>query len=119
MNGSCSPERKVVLLVDNCSAHGKRDNLLELQSVRVKYLPPRTISRLYTLDAGIIAAMKVRYRKFQLERALDMTDQKVSDIYKLDQLEAMQAFKQIWNGITPETMASRVCGITARTTKTP
>lgn len=47
--------RKVVLLMGNCSAQGKTEELPQLRQVRVGFLPPNTTSMLQPLDAGIIA----------------------------------------------------------------
>lgn len=57
--------RKVLLLLDNCSAHGSAQSLPFLDNVEVLFLPPNTTSRLQPLYAGIIAAIKARYRKSQ------------------------------------------------------
>lgn len=92
--------RKAILLIDNCSAHGSPQTLPQLLNVTVKFLPPNTTSRLQPLDAGCIAAFKLRYRSFQLERALDLSEEGVTAIYKLDILTAMRAVKKIWSDIS-------------------
>lgn len=94
-----SPSRKVLLLLDNCSAHGTEETLPLLDNVEVVFLPPNTTSKLQPLDAGIIAALKVRYRKWQYERALDYMDAKVENIYKVDQLTSMKAMRRMWDDI--------------------
>jgi hypothetical protein len=43
-------KRKVLLLIDNASSHGK----IVLSNVRVKFYPPNCTSRLQPLDQGII-----------------------------------------------------------------
>lgn len=91
------PDRKVILLIDNCSAHGNDTNIPHLSNVTVKFLPPNTTSKIQPLDAGIIASLKLRYRAFQLERALDLIDQDVKAIYKVDILSAMFMVKTIWS----------------------
>lgn len=93
-----SSERKVALLIDNCSAHGGKETIPELSNVTVIYFHPNTTSKLQPLDAGIIAAVKTRYRKSQLERVLDMIDigDTSDNIYKVDQLTAMRTVKSIW-----------------------
>lgn len=97
-----SQRRNVVLLIDNCGAHGRESTTPTLQSVEVVFLPPNTTSRLQPCDAGIIAAMKIRYRTFQMERALDLSEEEVvSDIYKVDILSAMLALKRIWTALPP------------------
>lgn len=47
-------------------------------------------------DAGIVAAMKIHYRIFQLERALDLADGNTSTINHVDMLSAVLALQKIW-----------------------
>ena len=54
------------------------------------------------MDAGIIAATKVRYECLQMLRALDLVHRKVKDIWKVDNLIAMYFFKSIWNNSSSE-----------------
>lgn len=94
-----NPQRKVALLIDNCSAHGTAETLPSIEGVHVHFLPPNSTSRLQPLDAGIIAALKVRYRSQQYEHALDRMDVNLKDIYKVDQLTAMRWVKDIWESL--------------------
>lgn len=64
-----TPERKVVLRIDNCNAHGWEENIPKLPKERIAFLPPNCTSKIQPLDAGIIAALKISYRKFHMERA--------------------------------------------------
>lgn len=98
------PNRKVVLLLDNCSAHGRMESLPEMENVRVVFLPPNTTSKVQPMDAGIIASMKVKYRRYQMDRALGLSEEHIRDIYKLDILTAMKAFKGIWNELDSTTI---------------
>lgn len=98
------PSRKVALLVDNCSAHGTSENLSASQQVTVVFLPPNTTSQIQPRDAGIIAAMKVQYRKIQMERALDLIDCNVKDVYKVDKLTGMRWMATIWKELSSETI---------------
>lgn len=100
------PERKVLLLIDNCSAHGSEQSLPAVDNVDVVFLPPNTTSKLQPLDAGIIAALKTRYRKWQYERALDCVDASVENIYHVDQLSAMKALTYIWEQL-PKSVLSK------------
>lgn len=69
--------RKAVLLMDNCSEHGDQHSLSELQNAELIFLPLNRTSKIQPMDAGIISEMKGRYRKLQLERVLDLTDEYV------------------------------------------
>lgn len=71
---SQSPNRMVILLIDKCGAHGSHSTSPQMSNVRVEFLPPNTTFRMQHLDAGIIAAFQIRYRAFQMERALDLFD---------------------------------------------
>ena len=55
-----------------------------MRYVEVLFLPPYTTSKLQPLDTGIIAAMTVRYRRFQKEYAVDLSESGVDDIYKVE-----------------------------------
>ena len=49
------------------------------------------------MDAGIIAAIKRRYRKRQIGRALECLSGDSVDLYKVDQLKAMKWIAEIWD----------------------
>lgn len=72
--------RKASILINNCSAHGTNDNLPSLDNVKVIHLPPNTTSKWQPLDAGIIASMNLRYRRLQMECAIDLLAVNVEDI---------------------------------------
>lgn len=64
----------VVLLIDNCSAHGTVETLPTLARTTVEFLPPNTRSKIQPCDGRIIAAMKVHYRVLQMDRSLDLAE---------------------------------------------
>lgn len=66
--------RKVLLLIDNCSAHGNERTLPSLENVRVDFLPPNTTSKIQPLDAGIIAWVKTKFRRRLLLRIFENID---------------------------------------------
>eukprot|EP00644_Phytophthora_capsici_P016888 jgi/Phyca11/125620/e_gw1.59.230.1 len=91
-------KRHVVLLMDNASSHITVG--LELQNVKIHFLPPNTTSKLQPLDAGIIAALKRRYRHRQLQHALDLEEAgNDGNIYAIDHLLAMKWLKSCWRNI--------------------
>lgn len=96
--------RTVVLLLDNCSAHGKDHEVaaLNLSNTRVIFLPPNTTSLIQPCDAGIIAAVKCRYRRLQIARVLDYIDIGERNIYKVDVLQAMRWIQKCWNELPAE-----------------
>lgn len=90
------PGRNVILLIDNCSAHGNQESLPVLPNVKIIFLPPNCTSKVQPCDAGIIAALKLRYKSMHMERALENSDVNVKNIYKVDVLTAMRWFKRAW-----------------------
>lgn len=73
--------RKVILLIDNCSAHGKPDNLPVLENVTVRFLPPNATANFQHMDAGIIASFKKKYMKMQYNLVLDCIESDEKNIY--------------------------------------
>jgi hypothetical protein len=59
--------RKVILLLNNCSAHIKNADLekfnIQLRNTTLLYLPPNTTSKIQWCDAGIICTFKAYYRR--------------------------------------------------------
>ena len=53
-------KRKIVLLVDNCTAH---TNSSLLKNIKVIFLPANTTSLIQPRDRGIIRAFKAHYRR--------------------------------------------------------
>ncbi|KAH9377849.1 hypothetical protein HPB48_018589 [Haemaphysalis longicornis] len=60
-------KRKVLLLLDNCSAHHVNAHL---SAVEVRFLPPNTTTKIQPMDHGVIAKFKVHYRRRVIERLL-------------------------------------------------
>ena len=54
-----SANRKVLLVIDNCTAHVKVNGLL---ATEVLFLPPNATSKLQPLDCGVIKNLKFFYR---------------------------------------------------------
>ena len=61
--------RKVLLLMDNCSAH---PHDLQLSNIKFLLLPPNTTSRSQPMDAGVIANFKQLYRLVDSKRNLSL-----------------------------------------------
>lgn len=91
------PGRKILLLLDNCSAHGKEEDMPPLQNIRVIFLPPNTTSKIQPLDAGIIAWVKRRYRRRLLFRVFENIECGKKSIYNVDILTAIRWTYDEWN----------------------
>lgn len=92
--------RKVLLFVDNAPAHQN----IQLKNVTVKYLPANTTSFCQPMDQGLIQAMKLKYRKRQLQHVLlqmekqkdKSGDQLLKDISVLDAIcWVAQSWKEV------------------------
>ncbi|XP_064463598.1 tigger transposable element-derived protein 4-like [Ornithodoros turicata] len=59
--------RKVLLIVDNCTAH-KMD--VELRAIGLAFLPANTTAALQPMDQGVIKNTKTFYRRHMLERLI-------------------------------------------------
>lgn len=97
-----TPNRRILLLLDNFSGHGSAECMPALPNIEVKFLPPNTTSRLQPMDAGIIASLKRRYCTLQYNRVLDALDVPgvENNLYKIDQLTAMRNIQSVWEEMT-------------------
>ena len=89
-------DRKVGLLIDNASCHGNSKTIPKIQNVEVIYLPAKTTALIQSLDAGSIAALKRKYRRRQVLRALSFVGDDSKSIYNVGQLTAMNWVQNIW-----------------------
>lgn len=116
--------RKILLFLDNCPAHPP----MELSNMKLVFLPPNTTSRLQPLDAGIIKAFKMHYRRNLLSYITVRWDQpnfepgfsKVSspfristDYVQISLLDALVWIKEAWEEVSITTISNcfRTCGI--------
>jgi hypothetical protein len=93
--------RKVCLWVDNFSAH---EIAYKPTNIRIEFFAPNMTSFVQPLDAGIIRCFKAHYRRAFCERAIELDDAGVDDIYQLNLLKVMLMAKAAWDAITPETI---------------
>ena len=93
--------RNVLLLMDNVASHFPD---VQLENVRLHYLPPNTTSRLQPLDAGIIRDFKSLYRHFQVKHLIDLLRKEMKA--DVDLKEAIRFIAMAWNSVKPETIAN-------------
>ena len=108
--------RHILLIVDNASCH----NLdVEFSNVKVVYLAPNTTSHLQTNDnglfvllfivipdcvcAGIINALKCRYKAMLVQYFIDCLDN-AEDAEQITVLKAMIWIRAAWTAISPVTI---------------
>jgi len=65
LDKTCSCD--TALILDNASVHGIASNL-DLKHLKIIFLPPNTTSKTQPMDAGIIQALKLRYRKAMMTK---------------------------------------------------
>ncbi|KAL8561579.1 hypothetical protein ACOMHN_024815 [Nucella lapillus] len=93
--------RKVLLVMDNCSAHKIPEQ--PLRAVQVLFLPANSTAKLQPCDAGIIRNLKVHYRRM---RVLSMLAQiagggKAKEQWpQFDLGDAVNLLDQSWQKVT-------------------
>ena len=84
---------KVILLLDNCSAHIIVEGLVEhniaLKNTILLYLPPNTTSKVQPCDAGIIHNFKAYYRRRFNRMLLGRIDKNMEAPSKINVLDAI------------------------------
>ena len=94
--------RRILLIIDNATCHIIPE--IELQSIDILFLPPKTNSLLQPLDAGIIAAFKTKYRSMFIRNLLEQKRQSDFGLPKLNILQAITFITSSWDGITSTTI---------------
>ncbi|CAG8516319.1 23218_t:CDS:2, partial [Racocetra persica] len=89
--------RNVLLILDSASSY--TTSALILTNTKVLKLPLYTTSKIQPIDASIIASFKLHYLHMQLQHAIDHDEARESDIYQIDQLQAMKWIKVAWGEI--------------------
>ena len=58
---------KIILLIDNRSAHPSIDNLVSIELI---FLPPNTTSKLLPMDQGVIRSLKANYNTISIKKLI-------------------------------------------------
>ncbi|XP_049315831.1 tigger transposable element-derived protein 4-like [Bactrocera dorsalis] len=99
-------KKKILLLVDNCPAHHKID---DLRSITLVFLPPNTTSILQPMDQGVIRAFKSYFRKFLVLKLINDHDNnknnKVEQV-KITILDAILMTYDAWNKVSEITISN-------------
>jgi len=98
--------RKILMFVDNCTAH---NNIPNLENIKIHFLPPNTTSNLQPLDQGIIKNFKTMYRKEIVRKVLACIGEVPC---KISILTAMEMVHKAWENVSAQTIANcfRTCG---------
>lgn len=94
-------DRKVILFLDNCSAHPK--DTKSLRNIKVVFLPANTTSHLQPLDAGIIKNEKHFYRKCIVKRSL-ANEERGKQPTGITIIDAMHYLALAWSAVTASTV---------------
>ncbi|KAF4030360.1 DDE superfamily endonuclease [Phytophthora infestans] len=102
-------QRRCLLLVDNAAVHVGL-NAEELRSIEVVILPPGTPTSMQPIAAGTVAAFKRRYRRRQIQHALDQldADADMSTAAKFDSVGVKQALSwclECWDAVPSSLIA--------------
>jgi hypothetical protein len=104
-----TPNRKIVYVHDNFSGHGSDEDWAGLSNIKVICLPPNATAHVHPMDAGIIAAFKMGYRRQLLRNVLNRFDDGVlspKQLFNVDILTAMRWCKAIWRNMPTSTIAN-------------
>ena len=100
-------QRKVALLVDNCSAHKPT---ISLKNVSIFLLPPN-ISILQPCDMGVIKSIKSYFRHEMRQKLIDILDNAPEAglmaqtvVKRINLLDAMHMIKGAWAKVTTATI---------------
>lgn len=96
-------QRKCIMLVDSVAVHAGF-NPQELRNVEVALVPSGTENNLQPLVAGVVTAFKQRYRRRQIQQALDQldADADMSTAAKFDSVGVKQAITwciECWDAV--------------------
>ena len=92
------------MFVDNCSAH---PDSIEASNLKLVFLPPNTTSKLQPMDAGVIQAVKTKYRVKLLRCILcrmDDCDTASELVKKVNVLDAISWMKAFWYDLSIESI---------------
>lgn len=100
-----SQNRKILLFVDNCTAHPK--NVKDkLKNIELAYFPPNMTSLLQPMDQGVIHNLKHHYRKQILMNILTQMEEN-KPLMSINLLDAIQNLNKVWNvSVKAETIAN-------------
>eukprot|EP00178_Gracilaria_changii_P023372 TRINITY_DN70794_c0_g1_i1.p1 TRINITY_DN70794_c0_g1~~TRINITY_DN70794_c0_g1_i1.p1 ORF type:complete len:790 (-),score=113.33 TRINITY_DN70794_c0_g1_i1:1724-4093(-) len=89
-------QRKVLLVLDSCSAHGNHETIPVLKNVEILFLPTSSIAKTLPMECGIVSTIKLRFKRQQLLSVLDRIDQGDNNPFYVNPLVAMRWLSQEW-----------------------
>ncbi|XP_012555218.2 tigger transposable element-derived protein 6-like [Hydra vulgaris] len=95
-------DRKVALLVDNCSAHPHFEGR---SNINLIFPPPNTTSVLQPMDQGVIRSLKAHYRH-KIGRLCIKAFDNNEPMPKITILQTMKDLVSSWNAVSKETVTN-------------
>ena len=103
--------RKIVLMVDNCTAHPHLDSLT---NIRLEFLPANTMSLIQPMDQGVIKNLKTFYRKELVQITIAAIDDSVLSASctaievssKVSILDAIRFLAKSWRQVKAKTISN-------------
>lgn len=99
-------DRKVILVLDSCSAHGNSETVPALKNTEVLFLPHGSIAKTLPMECGIISTMKLRFKRQQLLSVLDRVDEGAADAFHVNPNVAMRWLSYEWKIMSPNVIQS-------------
>lgn len=94
-------KKKVLLLLDNASSHGKQP---KLSNVTIHFLPPNTTSHIQPMDAGIIRTFKAYYSRHRDRHYVRQADAGEKPCISVK--DAIIYTHDAWRSVTAATIAN-------------
>ncbi|XP_049514014.1 tigger transposable element-derived protein 6-like [Dermacentor silvarum] len=94
-------DRKIILIVDNCSAHIVN---VRLTNVKLEFMPPNCTSLLQPLDQGIIRCVKTEFRMRLVQRLLINIRLKLPTQVNIRQAAEMLTW--LWQNVKASTISN-------------
>lgn len=88
-----SKNRKIVLFLDQCTAHLKQ---VTLQNVKLVFVPANTTTHLQLLDTGVVRNAKKFFKGLLVRRLLTKIDRKDGDL-RISLLDAIHFIAMAWD----------------------
>lgn len=97
--------RKIALVIDNCPAHPKLQNL---KAIKLVFLPANTTSHTQPCDQGIIRNFKCYYRQVVVHKLLlHISDKEsTSASFKLNVLDALHIMRSSWSYVEEKSIVN-------------
>ncbi|XP_008302761.1 tigger transposable element-derived protein 6 [Stegastes partitus] len=96
-------KRKIILLVDNSPSHNVTG--LELNYVRVEFLPTNTTAEIQPMDAGVIRNFKGHYRRYLMKQYIQDFHEK-GKVERINVKDAIYFIRDAWKDVKQSTIAN-------------